>query len=314
VSDELFLEIGIGTRCRRNFERLSSEIDNIYKAENVDMSAREFPIVYCVLNRGPLTIADIQKLSGLSHSAISQTVKKLVAKDILFLEKGEDARSKIVAFTDAGNALIEKLTPMWEMARDAMSTALDECNTNILDAFADYEAALENKSFTQRYYDQKNSKAVGKIEVIPYDVKYREYWRIINQKWIETLFEMEQEDIINLNDPEKYVLDKGGEIYFALLDGEPVGAIALKKFTPTRFELSKMGVLEEARGHGIGNLLVEKVLERFKARGGKVLFLETNSSLVPAITLYKKYGFKEVPPPENTPYARADYFMELRAE
>ena len=233
MSDELFLEIGIGTRCRRNFERLSSEIDNIYKAENVDMSAREFPIVYCVLNRGPLTIADIQKLSGLSHSAISQTVKKLVAKDILFLEKGEDARSKIVALTDAGNALIEKLTPMWEMARDAMSKALDECNTNILDAFADYEAALENKSFTQRYYDQKNSKAVGKIEVIPYDVKYREYWRIINQKWIETLFEMEQEDIINLNDPEKYVLDKGGEIYFALLDGEPVGAIALKKFTPT---------------------------------------------------------------------------------
>lgn len=314
MSDELFLEIGIGTRCRRNYEYLSSEIDNIYKAENVDMSGREFPIVYCVLKRGPLTIADIQQLSGLSHSAVSQTVKKLVAKNILFLEPGEDARSKIVALTDVGDRLMEKLNPIWSTAKDAMKTVLDECNTNILDALADYEAALTRKSFSQRYYEQKSEHTDRKIEIIPYDVRYREYWRIINQKWIETLFEMEQEDIVNLNDPEKYVLDKGGEIYFALLDREPVGAIALKKFTPTRFELSKMGVLEEARGYGIGNLLVEKVLERFKARGGKELFLETNSSLVPAITLYKKYGFKEVPPPENTPYARADYFMELQVE
>ncbi len=314
MRDELFLEIGIGTRCRRNFEYLSSEIDKIYKAENVDMSGREFPIVYCVLKRGPLTIADIQQLSGLSHSAVSQTVKKLVAKDILFLEPGEDARSKIVALTDVGDRLMDKLKPIWSTAKDAMKTVLDECNTNILDALADYEAALTRKSFSQRYYEQKSEHSERKIEIIAYDVRYREYWRIINQKWIETLFEMEKEDIINLNDPEKYILDKGGEIYFALLDGKPVGAIALKKFTPTRFELSKMGVLEEARGYGIGNLLVEKVLERFKARGGKELFLETNSSLVPAITLYKKYGFKEVPAPENTPYARADYFMELRAE
>lgn len=314
MTEELFLETGIGTRCRRNFEYLSSEIDKIYKAENVDMSAREFPIVYCVLNRGPLTIANIQHLSGLSHSAVSQTVKKLVAKDILFLKPGEDARSKIVALTDAGDRLMEKLIPIWARAKDAMKTVLNDCNTNILDAFADYEAALARKSFTQRYYDQKDKKPNGNVEVVAYDVKYREHWRIINQQWIETLFEMEEEDIINLNDPEKYVLDKGGEIYFALLDDEPVGAIALKKYSPERYELSKMGVLQEARGHGIGNLLVEKVLERYKARGGSELFLETNSSLIPAISLYKKYGFREVPPPENTPYIRADYFMELQVD
>ena len=104
---------------------------------------------------------------------------------------------------------------------------------------------------------------------------------------------------------------KAVKYIFALLDGEPVGAIALKKYSPVRFELSKMGVLPQAQGHGIGNLLVDKTLERFRARGGRELFLETNSSLTPAITLYKKYGFKQVPAPENTPYERADYFMEL---
>ncbi len=311
MNEELFLEIGIGTRCRRIFERLSAEMDKVYKSENVDMSVREFPIVYCIVNRGPMTIADIQQLSGLSHSAVSQTVKKLASKNILFLKAGEDARSRIVDLTDEGQRLIAKLTPIWQTSKDAMMTVLNECDTNILDAFANYESALARKSFTQRYHEQKSARSVGTVKIVAYDVKYREHWRIINQQWIETLFEMEEEDIINLNDPEKYVLDKGGEIYFALLDGKPVGAIALKKFTPERFELSKMGVLPEARGHGIGNLLVEKVLERFKARGGRELFLETNSSLTPAITLYKKYGFKEVPAPEKTPYDRADYFMEL---
>lgn len=314
MAEELFLEIGIGTRCRRNYERLSTEMDKIYKAEGVNMSVREFPIVYCVLNRGPLTMAEIQKLSGLSHSAVSQTVKKLVEKEFLFLKPGNDARSRIVALTDTGSRLMDKLEPIWKTSKDAMVTVLNDCDTNILDAFDDYEAALKNKSFTQRYDEQKSKNAVGDVKIIAYDVKFREHWRIINQQWIETLFEMEEEDIVNLNDPEKYVLDKGGEIYFALLDDEPVGAIALKKFSPTRFELSKMGVLPEARGHGIGNLLVEKILERYKARGGSELFLETNSSLTPAITLYKKYGFKEVQAPENTPYDRADYFMELQAE
>ena len=117
--------------------------------------------------------------------------------------------------------------------------------------------------------------------------------------------------LVALNNPEKYILNKGGEIYFALLDGKPVGVIALKYHDGTRFELSKMGVLPEAKGLGIGNILVRKILERYKARGGTELFLETNSSLVPAITLYKKMGFNEVPAPKNTPYERADYFMIL---
>lgn len=311
MSDEIFLEIGIGTRCRRIFEMLSMEMDAIYKSEGVDIGMREFPILYCLHQKGPLLISDIQKLTGLSHSAISQTVKKLSHKEYLWLRTADDARSKIVVFSDRGEKLIKRLIPIWKVAKRAMGEVLGDCEHNILDAMADYEGALKQKSFTQRYNEKRQEKHAGDIEVVPYHVKYKDDWRIINQQWIETLFEMEEEDIANLNDPEKYVLDKGGEIYFTLLDGKPVGAIALKKHTPERFELSKMGVLPEAKGMGLGNILVEKVLERYEARGGKELFLETNSSLTPAITLYKKYGFKEVPAFENTPYSRADYFMEL---
>lgn len=314
MGEELFLEIGIGTRCRRIYEHLSLEMDTLYRSEGLDMSVREFPIIYSIVKKGPLSLAEIQGLSGLSHSAVSQTVKKLVTKNLLSLKPGNDARSKIVDFTDQGQRLVKALKPIWETCSAAMNSVLDECDTNILSAFSDYETALSRKSFTQRYAQYKENKPKGTVEMVPFDIKYREDWRNINQQWIEKLFEMEEADIIQLNNPEKYVLNKGGEIYFTLLDGKPVGAVALKYHSGTRFELSKMGVVPQAQGYGIGNLLVEKVLERYRARGGTELFLETNSSLTPAITLYKKMGFAEVSPPENTPYDRADYFMVLKEE
>ena len=311
MSEELFLEIGIGTRCRRIYEFLSLEMDGVYQSEGIDISIREFPILYCLYHKGPQTIANIQQLSGLSHSAVSQTVKKLATKKLLTLKTGDDARSKIVAFSKIGEECLEKLIPIWNTAKITMDEVLAECDTNILDAFSDYEAAFKRKSFSDRYNNKKEKARLGKVEIIPYHIKYRDDWRHINQQWIKTLFEMEEADIIGLTKPEEYVLAKGGEIYFGLVDGKALGAIALKKQDGTRFELSKMGVLPEAQGHGIGRLLVEKVIERYRARGGTELYLETNSSLTPAISLYKKMGFIQVPRPEDTPYDRADYFMAM---
>ena len=309
MTDELFMEIGIGTRCRRNYETLSTEMDKIYKSEQVDLSVREFPILYSLMKKGPLAIAEIQKLSGLSHSAVSQTVKKLAAKDLLSLEKADDARSKIVTLSRKGKRLVEKLKPIWETARRAMNTVLRESNTNILDAFGDFEAALKRKSFTQRYQGCKGKISNrSKVDIIPYHMKYSDDWRRINQYWIEKYFKMEEADIVSLLAPEENILAQGGEIYMGLLNGKPVGAIALKYDSPGHFELSKMGVMPEAQGHGIAKLLISKVIERYKARAGKKLFLETNSMLLPAITLYKKMGFVEVPR-FDTPYERADYFM-----
>ncbi len=152
-------------------------------------------------------------------------------------------------------------------------------------------------------------KVSQQIKIISYEDKYRDDWCYINQQWIEKLFKLEKTDLDHLQQPEKYILNKGGEIYFALLNEKAVGAIALKYDKGTRFELSKMGVLPEARGYGAAKALVRKVIERFKERGGTELFLETNSSLIPAICLYKKLNFKEVTPPQNSPYERADYFM-----
>ena len=75
-----------------------------------------------------------------------------------------------------------------------------------------------------------------------------------------------------------------------------------------------MGVKKGYQGRNIGKLLGEAIIQKAKEKGGKELFLETNQRLIPAISLYKKLGFKEVIPDVPSVYERSNYRMELLIE
>lgn len=53
-------------------------------------------------------------------------------------------------------------------------------------------------------------------------------------------------------------------------------------------------VKKEKRMKGIGNLLLQKLIEISQELGTKFITLEVNINNKPAINLYKKFGFKEV--------------------
>lgn len=152
----------------------------------------------------------------------------------------------------------------------------------------------------------------NEVKIIAYEPQYKEAFKALNEEWIKTFFVMETSDYKLLDNPEEYILDKGGYIAFALLDGEPVGTCALVRAQeePLAFELSKMAVSPKAQGKRIGYLLGNALVEKARAlKAGKV-FLETNSILVPAIKLYEKLGFKHIPI-TNPGYDRVDVQMEL---
>ena len=135
-------------------------------------------------------------------------------------------------------------------------------------------------------------------------------FKAINYAWIEKHFKVEKGDIDSLENPVKYFLESGGAILLASLEDNIVGTTALKPMPDDTLELCKMGVSDSAKGLGAGFLLGQAAVERAKALGAKRLYLETNSSLSPAQSLYKKLGFRLV---ENftSPYARADVAMEM---
>lgn len=152
-----------------------------------------------------------------------------------------------------------------------------------------------------------------KIEIInldPQNEAQKLAFKQINYEWIEKYFKVEKGDLDSLENPEKYFLATGGAVLLARRGEECLGTSALKPIGNDAYELCKMGVSESARGLGIGGLIGEAAVKKAKELGAKRLYLETNSSLTPALTLYEKLGFRRI---ENfsSSYQRADVAMEM---
>ncbi len=147
-------------------------------------------------------------------------------------------------------------------------------------------------------------------EILPYSSELRPWFESLNREWLEKLFVVEPIDLKYFADPEKEIIAKGGEIYFARIDGEILGTCSLV-WDEGELELAKMGVTEKAKGKGIGEALVRHCIERAKAMKVKKLKLVTNSGLIPAIRLYEKMGFVTTYRGPHPKYARGDVFMEI---
>lgn len=148
------------------------------------------------------------------------------------------------------------------------------------------------------------------IELDPQNENHKLAFKQINYEWIEKYFKIEEGDIDSLENPEKYFLNPGGVILLAQDTNKFIGTSALKIIENQSIELCKMGVTPKARGTGIGSIIGEAALTKAKKLGAKRVYLETNSSLLSAISLYKKLEFVQIKNFSSL-YARADVAMEI---
>lgn len=58
------------------------------------------------------------------------------------------------------------------------------------------------------------------------------------------------------------------------------------------YELTKMALMPEVGGCGIGRLLMDEALRFYRSLDARELFLEFSSKLVPAPALYESVGFR----------------------
>jgi putative acetyltransferase len=140
-----------------------------------------------------------------------------------------------------------------------------------------------------------------------------EAFRKLNEEWIARCFRLEEQDRIQLGDPEENILRPGGQILMAVAGEERIGCCAVIFVKQGVFEVAKMAVLESYRGHGIGRKLLEYTIAQAKVLGAHTLELASNTKLANAVHLYESVGFRHLPPErvEPSPYARANVFMEL---
>ncbi|WP_337965621.1 GNAT family N-acetyltransferase [uncultured Flavobacterium sp.] len=147
------------------------------------------------------------------------------------------------------------------------------------------------------------------VEIIPFSQDLKDHIKTLNIEWLQKYFRVEEKDEIVLSNPQEEIIDKGGLIFYAKYNDEIIGTASLMKIDDTTFELSKMAVSDKAQGLGIGNKLLIHCLAFAEENGIKKVLLYSNRKLLPAIHLYRKFGFEEIPL-EDGIYERADIKME----
>jgi len=158
--------------------------------------------------------------------------------------------------------------------------------------------------------DQRKQGKISEIRIVNCLPNHYSAFKMLNEEWIKRYFLLEEADKKALDDPEGYILEKGGKILCALEGDLVLGVCALMKIDDENFdfELAKMAVSPVAQGKGVGYLLGLTIIETAKSLGATNLFLESNTKLKPALALYRKLGFQEIEG-YSSPYERSNIQM-----
>ena len=100
-------------------------------------------------------------------------------------------------------------------------------------------------------------------------------------------------DAWSYRDVQDLICTEGG-MCFTAVDGDEVIAYVIGRLIAPEGEIYRVAVAPHKRQRGIGYRLLDYAVKTSKGQGLERLFLEVRSRNVPAINLYRAYGFKEI--------------------
>ena len=310
-------EMTIGSRLRALSNTITEDAERIYQLYDVELKPKWFPVFYVLSNQPSETsITSIANEIGQSHPSVIKIVREMSKAGLVTEKKDKrDKRKNNISLTQKGIDISHKIQDQYTDVQNTVIDMLTQTKHKIWLAIQEFEYLLKEKSLLTRVAEQRKLRESSTIEIIDYLPEHHAAFKQLNEAWITKYFIMEEPDKMALDHPQEYILDKGGKILVALENGAVLGVCALIKMHNKNYdyELAKMAVSENARGKGIGYLLGRSVIEKAKSLGASKLYLESNTILKPAISLYEKLGFKKVVG-NSTPYKRSNIQMELVIE
>lgn len=306
-------KVAIGSRLRMLTDKVTEDAANIYKLYNIDMQPKWFPVFYSLSKGEEKTITALAREIGHSHPSVSKIISEMLKKGYVSEKKDKtDGRRNVISLSKKGLVISTKINDQLIDVDAAIEELSAQSQNKLWEAIGEWEFLLEQKSLLKRVEDKKKQRDSEQVEIVAYQPKYQETFKALNVEWISKYFTMEESDFKALDNPQGYILDKGGYILVALYNKAPLGVCALIKMNDGEydFELAKMAVSPTAQGKNIGFLLAKAVIDKAKSLGATKIYLESNTILKPAINLYHKLGFQKVAG-KPTPYTRCNIQMEL---
>jgi DNA-binding MarR family transcriptional regulator/ribosomal protein S18 acetylase RimI-like enzyme len=302
--------LALASRLRALSERFYNVVDEVYQRSELPVEARSFALLRLLSERGAASVGEIASAIGQTHSAVSQMADRLVRQGVLETQSDSaDQRRRQLRLSAITQQQLRLAKPLWRAIEETLAARGAAAKVDVLGALNGMDTMLDGQ-LAQDILATHQRHARAHLRIEAFTPERREHFLHLNAAWLRKYFYLEEIDHRILSNPEGEIIAQGGRVYFALLDDLVVGTCALKWESAGVYELSKMGVDAQFQGIGIGRKLLEHALDEFERLGGKELFLESSTKLLPALHLYESVGFvhqKNRRPDSH--YARADVYM-----
>ncbi|GAA3569376.1 helix-turn-helix domain-containing protein [Nonomuraea rosea] len=158
---------GLGTLLRHVHELMDGAIADAYAGTYAELGLPDYrprysPIVRTLVSRGPMAIRDLARAIGVTHSAASQTVIQMRRHGWVTMEKGADARHRIVHLTEQARAALPVIEAEWAATEQAVRELDAELPVPLADVLRATLEALERRPFRERI--EAHGRAAGARE------------------------------------------------------------------------------------------------------------------------------------------------------
>lgn len=149
------------------------------------------------------------------------------------------------------------------------------------------------------------------MKIIRYQEQYKQLFIDMNKNWINKLFKIEQHDLEQLDQVENY-LEQGAMAFFAVENEQVLATCMVLRLEHNTWEICKFTTNEQFQGKGAGTKVFQACLDYAIENQADKIVLYSNKKLKPALHIYQKFGFKEVPVTiDDYESGRCDYQAEL---
>jgi len=231
--------------------------------------------------------ADLHELRdrlGLDSGYASRLVRRLENEGLIVVEVyPTDRRRRRLRWTAAGLAEMQELDRLSDLAATALLDGVPASHhERLLAAIAEVERSL-------------------RVTLVDIDVEDPCHPDVVHcftryAKELDARFAAGFDAGISISANPEELTPPAGYCVVARLRGLPIGCGALKLHGAAPAELKRMWIDPSSRGLGVGRRLLESLEALARENGVRVLHLETNRALKEAIELYRRAGFAEVAP------------------
>ncbi len=144
-------ELGLGSRLKRLSEYMMKEIQMIYIKYEIDFDSYLFPVFKVIIDQNIATTTDIQEKLKYTQPAITQILKKLMARKLVdYKIDASDKRKKVFQLTKKGKKTHQDMIPLWKVFDQQVKNVTTFNSTNLMDHLTVVENKFIEKSLSKR--------------------------------------------------------------------------------------------------------------------------------------------------------------------